>query len=162
MTLWSINQSIEAILNGYEAVDTETGEVYTFKDIDNLMMERHEKIESVGLYIKNITAEANAIKAEEEALAKRRKAIERKIDSLKWYILCTLDDADEFKTSRIVMKVRNNTAVEITDLEAVPEEFVKIIPEARQADKMAIKKAINSGAEIAGAHLVNSQSLSIK
>ena len=58
MTLYEIDQAI------LDCVDMETGEVIDSDRLDLLQMERETKLENVGLWIKDLRAEADAIKNE--------------------------------------------------------------------------------------------------
>jgi ssDNA-binding Zn-finger/Zn-ribbon topoisomerase 1 len=74
MNLYEIAAAITAL------VDPETGELLDFDAFDALNLERERKIENIGCWIKDLSAEAAAIKAEEDALKKRREALESKRD----------------------------------------------------------------------------------
>ena len=76
-TLYEINNAI------LECCDTETGEILDVERLQQLQLEKGQKIEGVALYIKNLDAEAAALKTEEAALAERRKAKENKAKRLK-------------------------------------------------------------------------------
>ena len=76
MTLWEIDQGIMACL------DAETGEIIDPEMLTALSMEREAKLENVACWIKNLRAEAAAIKAEKDALAKREKAAAKKAEDL--------------------------------------------------------------------------------
>jgi hypothetical protein len=115
-------------------VDTETGEVISQEEFDQLNIDREEKIESVVLWIKNLKAEAKAIKDEEENLAKRRKSLESKADSLTRFISRILMGS-KFKTARASVSYRKSKSVNI--IGDVPEEFLRVKTEP---DKTAIKE----------------------
>ena len=66
--------------------DQETGEILDSDRLDQLEMERDTKIENIALYIKNLTADAEALKAEKQSFAERQKAAENKVESLKKYL----------------------------------------------------------------------------
>ena len=57
MTIYEIDQAI------MECVDIETGEIIDTEQLDKLQMERDTKLENVACWIKELTAEAEAIKA---------------------------------------------------------------------------------------------------
>lgn len=63
--------------------DQETGEIFDSKKMDQLEMARDTKIENIALYIKNLTADAEALKAEKQSFAERQKAAENKAEALK-------------------------------------------------------------------------------
>jgi hypothetical protein len=115
-------------------VDTETGEVISEEEFDQLNIDREEKIESVVLWIKNLKAEAKAIKDEEENLAKRRKSLESKADSLTRFISRILMGS-KFKTARASVSYRKSKSVNI--IGDVPEEFLRVKTEP---NKTAIKE----------------------
>lgn len=66
--------------------DQETGEILDSDRLDQLEMERDTKIENIALYIKNLTADAEALKAEKQSFAERQKAAENKAELLKKYL----------------------------------------------------------------------------
>ena len=57
MKLYEIENAI------LECIDTETGEVIDIERLNELQMERETKIENVACWIKDLKAEAEAIKA---------------------------------------------------------------------------------------------------
>ena len=136
MSLYQINQqilSLEKMDDDY--VDTtETGEVISQEEFDQLNIDREEKIEGICLWIKNLKAEAKAIKEEEENLAKRRKSLESKADSLTRFISRILMGS-KFKTARASVSYRKSKSVNITG--DVPEEFLRVKTEP---NKTAIKE----------------------
>lgn len=152
MKLYEINEAILA------CIDPETGEADAEK-LDALMMEWNDKIEGMALWVKDLKAEADAIKAEEKTLAERRQAKERKAESIKSYLEKVLD-GQKFETSRAVCSFRKSQKVEITDLDRIPDDYLRY--SAPTADKTAIKAAIKDGISIEGAELVDSVTMSIK
>ena len=153
-SLYEIDYQIKSIIDGiFDSVD-ENGEVMDpdFEALEALSAERKTKMENIGLYIKNVEAEAVAIKAEEENLAKRRKRLENKAERLRGLLIRSMTENNEtdFSTARIAAKIKTTETTEILDIDQIPEEYIKVKTEY-SADKTAIKKAIKAGAEIAGA-----------
>lgn len=158
MTLYEINEQIRnAIELGY---DPETGEILDASALEQLQMDRDEKIENICLYIKDLAAEATAIKAEESALADRRKASERKGESLKRYLQAMLD-GQKWKSSKAVVSYRKTQSVIVDNLDEIPNDFMRI-KTTSEPDKVAIKDALKAGTEVAGCHLEEGQSMSVK
>lgn len=153
MTLYEIDQGILG------CIDPETGEISDFEKFDALTMEREAKLENVALWIKNLKAEAEAYKAEKQAFADRQKAAESKAESLKRYLEHALD-GQAFKTTKVAVSFRKTKSVEIDNVLDLPAEYLRFSEPT--ADKTAIKKAIDEGKEITGAHLVEGLSVSIK
>ena len=79
MNLYEIENEI---LN---CVDMETGEIVDIEKLESLQMERDQKIENIGCWIKNLLADAKALKEEKDNLAARQKAAENKVASLKTF-----------------------------------------------------------------------------
>lgn len=153
MTLYEIDQ---AIMN---CLDDETGEIVDAELLDNLQMERTEKIENVACWIKELKAEAEALKAEKLAFAERQRVAENKAESLKNWLAYVLN-GEKFKTTRASITFRTTDKVEIADITQLDENFLRY--KEPEADKTAIKEAIKSGQEVAGATLVSSTSVIIK
>ena len=161
MNLYEIDQQILAL------VDQETGEILDYEAFVELKMAREEKIEGMALWCKNLTAEAAAIKAEENNLAERRKALERKAESLKRY-LTELLSGSKFSTARVACSFRKSKSVEITDeagfIRQMEEtqhfEFLKY--SAPTVNRTEITNAIKAGQTVPGAQLIEKNNLSIK
>lgn len=157
MNLYELNK---AIADFDLEIDEETGEVLNADELDQITLARDEKIENIALWVKDLLAEADAIKAEEQALAKRRKQAENKADWLKRYVAQALE-GEKFKTPRVAISYRTSEAVEILDEDLIPEEFLMIKTEYKP-DKKAIKDELKVGGEVEGAVLVKRTSLQIK
>ena len=153
MKLYEIDEAIMA------CIDAETGEIIDADKLDKLTMERDAKIENVALWIKDLKAEAEALKAEKMAFAERQKVAENKIESLKKWLAYALD-GQSYKSVRASVSFRTSESVEIDDIYAVDENYLRY--KEPEADKTAIKNAIKAGQEVAGATLVKSTSVIIK
>ena len=80
MTIYEIERGIE------ECVDEETGEILDYEKLDMLQMERDKKIENIVFLIENTENEIEGLKRQEEIFKARRKAAEKKRESLKGYL----------------------------------------------------------------------------
>ena len=157
MNIYEIEQ---AILN---LVDPETGEITDFEALDNLTIARDEKIENVALWIKNLVAEAKAIREEEKSLAERRKAAENKAESLEKYLEQTLS-GEKFSTAKVAISYRKSTAVNIADEETFAKTACPtyLVYQPAEIDRKAISEALKNGAIIEGAELVERNNMQIK
>lgn len=153
MKLYEIDQAI------VDLVDNETGEIIDIEMFDSLQMERDEKIESIALYIKDLKAEAEALKAEKLAFAERQKVAENKAESLKNYLAYALK-GQAFKSTKAVVSFRKTQQVDIPDIYKLDENFLKYAEPT--ADKTAIKEAIKAGQIVKGATLIENTSVIIK
>ena len=153
MKLYEIDQAI------MDLVDSETGEIIDIEAFDSLQMEREEKIEGIALYIKDLKAEAEALKAEKMAFAERQKVAENKVESLKNYLAYALK-GQAFKSTKAVVSFRKTQQVDVPDIYALDENFLRY--KDPEADKTAIKEAIKAGQTVKGATLIENTSVIIK
>ena len=109
--------------------------------------------------IKEAKAEAEAIKAEEKALAQRRKVRENKANGLTKYLGSYLAGR-KFSTPKVAISYRKSEAVEVAEGASVPDEF--LVEQAPKIDKVGLKKALKGGAVIDGVSLVERQNIQIK
>ncbi len=164
MSLWKIDSMIEQIVYRDEAIDEETGEILDTEALDRLDMERTKKLEAIACIIKNEDAAAAAIKAEIDALTKRMKAHLNREENLERYMLRSFNLYGEkkFEAPRCKVSVRTTPSVRVFDLEMLPNNYRRIIPEKWEPDKVNIKTALKNGEPVPGCELVNNQSLIIK
>lgn len=146
------------------AVDPETGEISEddYAAIEQLEMERDAKIENIGCWIKNLEADAAAIKAEAKAMSDRAKAAEKKAEGLRGYLAAVLA-GEKWSSPKVAISWRKSVAVEIDDAELpeLPEQYIRRKVSV-EADKTAIKDALKAGEVIEGCRLVERQNISIK
>ena len=158
MTIYEIN---EEILN---CIDLETGEIIDIDKLNELEFERDAKIENVACWIKELKAEAEAIKAEKLALAERQKVAENKAESLKKWLTFALN-GEKFKTAKCSVSFRKTESVEVTDegLNNLMKEHDELLTyKAPEPNKTAIKQALKDGLNVAGVQLVQNTSTIIK
>ena len=146
--LYEIDQAILG------CVDCETGEIIDPERLDNLLMERNAKIEAVALWVKNLESDAAAYKAEQAAFAKREEQALAKAESLKKW-LARACDGQAFDSTRCTVRFRKSESLEVTDINRIPQEFLRVTTTTTtKADKNAIKAAIKNGQEIGGCTIV--------
>lgn len=159
MTLYEINQELERLIDN--AVDEETGEINEdmIEEIENMQMAWDEKVENIGCFIKNLRADAEAVKNEKMALAKRQSILENKAERLKNYLYDMLN-GETFSSPRVEVKYRKSVQVKCDDLSAVPEEYLRY--KDPELDKTAVKEALKNGEEIEGCYLEEVKNIQIK
>ena len=161
-TLYGITAELNAILTQLEELGGEiTPELEQALSINEENFAA--KSEDYGHAILNLKGMAAAAKAEKERLAALQKFYEntynRLDNALKTAMVATGRDKVETPTMRL--SLRRTTATEVDDLDALPMEYKTTKVEV-VADKTAIKKAIQQGEDVPGAHLVENVSLQIK
>lgn len=158
MKLYEIDNAI------LDCIDMETGEVIDIEKLNELQMERDTKIENVACWIKDLKAEAEAIKKEKQALADRQKAAENKAESLKKWLAYALN-GEKFKTAKCAVSFRKSESVEVTDagIKSLMKEHDELLTyKAPEPNKTAIKQALKDGLNVQGVQLVHNTSTIIK
>lgn len=143
-----------------DCVDEETGEVIDFERLSALTMELSEKIENIALWIKNLEADAEAFKKEEEAFEERKKAAANKAESLRRYLDTALN-GQKFATERVSVSFRSSKAVQIAENTELPAEYIKTKVE-KMPDKKKIGDALKNGISVPGCALVTNRNMQIK
>ena len=146
-------------------VDELTGELLNGDLLDRLNMEREDKIENIALYIKNLQAEAQAIKAERDNLDERMKAKERKADSLKKYLAYALN-GEKFESAKCKVSYRKSQQVvlagEFDDWAKDNAPELLTVKTTYTPSKTAIKEALLDGKKVQYATLIENNNLILK
>ena len=166
MRLYDIDERIRECVNALsEVVDEETGEItddmmaeLLMEKLQQLDIDRKEKIEGVCLMKIEADREAEAIGEEIKRLQKKKKSAENRSESSKRYVTNALQ-GDKLKTDRVSVYYMQNKKVDVYNERELPDDYVRI---KLEPDKDAIKKAINKGEVVPGATLIDSVSTVIR
>lgn len=161
MSLYTLTGNLLSVIEGGMVVDMDSGEIlFDADNLEELEGEYLDKLEACGIYCKNEQADIDALKAEETALAKRRKIKENKVKRLKEYMLQSMDatQTDKLDTSKVYISKRKSQRVIIDDNNKIPASYFVI---TARPDKTAIKKALKDG-DVEGAHIEEFENLTLK
>jgi len=173
-TLYKIGENIEELLGrGFDetCIDMETGEVFYDKAearLEELMEQEGQKIENIALYIKNILSFAAAIKTEEDAFKKRRKAKEKKAEALKRFVANYLikRNIPKLETEKVLLSFKKSASSNVfnkeTFMEYAKEHDYFLRYQEPEINLNAVLAALKDGEVIPGAELVEKQNLQIK
>ena len=125
--------------------------------------ELKNKSSSLLQYIQNLQVLNKSAKEEAERLQKLIKTRSNKIERLKSYLVSTLQTLEmkKIETDLGSYGLRRSSAVDIYDMAALPDEFIRVTEE-RKADKEKIKEYIKANGELKGARIVDNYSLQIR
>ena len=161
MKIYEIDREIETLLNEVD----ENGEILFDTDkLESLQMERDRKVENLALAVKNITAEAAAIKAERDALYERQKATEREAERARKYLEFVLR-GEKFETARVAVSYRNSSRLEVDDgFIAWAKRRAKSLLTIKEPEpnKTAIKEMLKKGEKVPHVQMVTVQNMQIK
>lgn len=166
MNLFEIKQEISNVYDNL--IDVETGEINeeAVKQLENLTVQREEKIENTGLYLKDLKYKIEALKEEKRNIDKRLKTIENTETYLKNMLSAELK-GQKFETPKTRISFRKSESVNVDD------GFIKYAKEngfdnlirtkvTETADKTALKKLLEAGENIQFCSLEEKQNIQIK
>ena len=162
----SIYELAGAYLQILEMMDDPDLDPQTLADtMEGVEGELEMKAESYAKIMKNLEGDVAALKAEEERLANRRKAIENNIKNMKITLqsMMTFTGKVKFKTDLFSFGIQKNapSVVIDTDINNLPTEFLKF--KDPEPDKAKLKEALKNGEDLSGyCHLEQSESLRIR
>lgn len=161
MTLYEIDQKMQSL------VDPETGELMDYEAFAALQMDREKKIENMALWVKDLSAEAKAIKEEEDNLRDRRRGMENKAERLKTYLSIALG-GEKFQTARCAVSFRKTASVQIDDQDNLVRWLEQngydgcLKYKEPEVSKTELGKLMKSGTPVPFAYIKESQSVGVK
>ena len=150
--LYEIKQDI------LDCIDMETGEITDPERLEQLQIDKHEKLRNIAFVAINASADIEAYKAQEKRFKAKRTAAEKTLQWAKETLARELA-GQKMKEAEFTISYRTSEAVEIDEGADISPEFLKMKAEI---DKTAIKQALKEGAVIDGCHLVQKQNIQIR
>jgi hypothetical protein len=132
--------------------------------LESLSGELEDKAINVAKFFRNMEATADAIKIAEANMAKRRKALENRVQWLKNYIKENMEvcGITNIECPHFKLSIQKTPAVvNVMDEDAIPAQFKEEVT-SWKIDKTAIKDAIKSGSIVPGTELISGTRLAIK
>ena len=155
-----------------EDVEAYKGKMLTawFDTLEGIEGEFEEKVESIAIYYKQLTAEARMLKAEKATIAKRQSQKERQIKSLETYLFNSMKAIGRNKVDmpKAVVTIRNNAPSLVVDDEIKFVNWAQknndnlLKYEMPSIKKNDVKALCKMGEKIPFVHMESKQSLSIK
>ena len=152
-------------LSSEDAINKETGEID--ESLANALAINQEELENkiIGtvLVFKQLSADAEMIKNEMDALSERYSRLNNNAKYVKERLENSLLNLGmmKFDNPKFSISFRKSTKVEITDESLIPAEFMKTKTTV-EPSKKDIADAIKSGKEIAGCYLEENHKIQIK
>ena len=130
--------------------------------LENIDDEIETKADNIAKVLRDFDGDIEALKSEEERLAKKRKAIENRQKHLKEYLqnAMLVLDKRKFKTDLFSFNIQRNAPyLKILDESKIPEDYYKI---EKKLNKNDLKEAVKNGLFEDAAELVQTESLRIR
>lgn len=164
MTILELSSEYMALLSMLEDPDADEEIINdTLEAIDG---ELEVKADGYARVMRQMDADATAIKAEEERLYRRRKALEDRSAWLKRRLQMVMEQTGKtkFRTELFSFGIQKNPASVVIDeqhLENIPEEY--LIKQDPKIDRNKMKEDLKAGKDLEGiCHLEQTQSLRIR
>ena len=161
MTLYEMTTEYQTLLDLLE--DGEAPEEAVNDTLSMVLEDIGDKAEGYGIVLKQMQADAEALKAEKQRIAARQAGIEKNIERLRNALLRAMQITGQakLKTKLFTLSVRNTEKV-VLDLpvEEIPVDFWK--PVKPEADLKAIGQWIKEGHEPDFAHFEPATSLTVR
>lgn len=130
--------------------------------LENIDDEIETKADNIAKVLRDFDGDIEALKSEEERLAKKRKAIENRQKHIKEYLqnAMLVLDKRKFKTDLFSFNIqRNAPSLKILDESKIPEDYYKI---EKKLNKNDLKEAVKNGLFEDAAELIRTESLRIR
>lgn len=164
MRLYEIQGAMLETLDIFLESDQEEMDRELYDDtMDYLKEELSQKSSSIMKYLCNLRSETDSIKQELERLSKAKKSRERKMESLKGYLVNVMQSLEKSKieTDLGTYGLRKSKSVAILDQSKILEDYIRV-KEDVSVDKKGLAAVLKSGETVEGAALVENYSLQIR
>ena len=163
MKLYELTSKRQELLDLIAAMDSEDLELSdavgdTLEALDEAIQ---DKAEAVASFIFSLQADSAALKQEEQRLSERRRLNDAKVERMKTYLADMLQEADIDKVQGLKYTIgfRKSEKVAVTNLDALPERFLRF---KREPNLTALKEALKAGQAFDGVSLTTNRNLSIR
>ena len=155
MTLYEVSEHLIALLDSEDMCESDEERAQCQAEIYRTLEASVRKVDDFCRYLAHLDSQVALAGDEIERLKDRKATLENTAHRLEQYAIRVMESLDvrrlDGRTSRLWLRIHQPAVVvESTDL--VPYEF-KAIKTEISVDKRAIKKAIDAGVEVPGAHL---------
>lgn len=160
-SIYELNANYKELSAMLETAETDE-EIQAINDtLEMIDCSIEEKLENTAKFIININSDIDGVKAEIDRLTAIKKQKENMVQRLKGNLEYALKEKGIDKLSKDTFKCgyRKSESVEVDDLNAIPDDYVKV---ERKPDKTAIKKALKAGEQLDGVHIQENMNFYIK
>lgn len=163
MKLYELAENYQEVASMMEQVEMGSEDWQTIQDtLEAIDGEFDVKVQNICALVKEYKYNVEMVKAEKKRLDEVARGYDNKATWLESYLQEQLQKTGNLKSTMLYgphkMTFRKSVSTEVTDMNALPIEYIKTKVEA---DKTAIKKALQEGVAVAGARLVDTTSFKV-
>jgi hypothetical protein len=161
-----MKKSLYEITNDYQSLmfEIENNEGEITPELNEALTITENELQSKSIAYLSVIKQSEAFAMQLDDEIKRLQALKKRndklVDNLKDRLLNAVKMFGVFEVGFTKFGTRKSSQVEVLDVNELPKEF-KVIKVTEQADKIAIKKAIESGQDVKGCSIVENINLKI-
>jgi hypothetical protein len=163
-TLYVLAEEYRYIVN--ELANLDLPEDVVTDTLEGLSGNLEIKCTNIAMFARNLESAAEQIKAAEDQMARRRKAIEKRADHVREYLKAGMIHAgiSKIECPYFKLSIRDNPPSVVIDNPAwIPAVFMRQPePPPPAPDKKAIAETIKMGQDVPGCHLAQGKRLDIR
>lgn len=169
LSLFGLSQeffALKDLIDNDLEINEETGEVADNSELlkelfENLTLSMEDKFDNTQRYILTLNGEAETLDKEIKRLQAKKVALNNKSDKLRAMMqnAMTVAGIEKFKTPLYSFSIKTTESLEVLSIDNIPREFLRI---KKEADKIAIKKAIKDGLIIDGCEIKINKTIGVK
>lgn len=158
MNLYTLSKQMQEILNMWYDEDT------TKELLEGYSIVAEDQIEDIVKTIRNLEVYIAWYTWEIKRLSDKKARTQKTIDSLEWLIDTFMQQTwvDKINTSIAKIFYKESKAVLIRDAWLLSDEYMRVVPESKEPDKVKIKQWIEKWVIVEGAYLEIRNNLQIK
>lgn len=163
LTLYQLADEYRALME--LAASEEADEESFAAALADLQGEMTTRAVSLAQVARNLEAFEEQIEAAMETMAQRANRAKNRADSIRAFIKMTMESAGISKMDSpfFTLAIRKNPPkLMIEENALIPHEYLRVIPEKLEPNKIEISRALKSGENIDGCYLVTTTRLEIK
>ena len=165
MKLYELSDEYRRLLDDYNTAETQEEMDAIAERLDAVSVAWEDKARACLIVRSEAIASASAIAAEIKRLTALRDAAETRAERMRRYVETQMLATDRDRADLGVYKVRlqdSPPSVTWFDVDALPDEYVRVVPAKREPDKRAIVEAWSSGIEVPGAEVQQKRGIRIQ
>lgn len=147
--LYQLSQDYRVLSEAIEA--DELQEDALKQQLAEIKTQFQDKAVNIGKLVLSLESDASVIETEMARLAKRKATVDNRKEWLKSYLLNEMCVAGVDKVKGDILNVflrTNPPSVQVVNPDQIPAEFMRVIPERREVDKLRILATFKSNGEI--------------
>lgn len=158
-TLYEITHDYQSLMS---EIENNEGEITP--ELNELLIINETELQTKSIAYLSVIKSSEAFISQIDEEIKRLTALKKRnntlVDNLKDRLLTAVKLFGNFEVGFTKFGTRKSSQVEVLDVNDLPKEY-KVVKVTEQADKVAIKKAIESGQEIKGCSIIENLNLKI-